>query len=162
MLFRSGFAVLGGVKINLPMLGAKDQFALQGTYAKGAVGYVLDAWQNSTTAGVGGWSPYDFSTRNGTIDQASAAGVYGSLTHGWTKTLASAFGVGYASYKGADSSHDFNYLDIRANLAWTPVSNFTVTGEVSNLNNYYSTEAKANGLRNESRTNFDLRIQRNF
>ena len=70
-----GFAVLGGVKINLPMLGAKDQFALQGTYAKGAVGYVLDAWQNSTTAGDGGWSPYDFSTRNGTIDQASAAEI---------------------------------------------------------------------------------------
>ena len=39
----------------------------QGTYAKGAVGYVLDNWKSTA---------YDFTTRNGVIDQASGIGVY--------------------------------------------------------------------------------------
>ena len=160
---KAGYAVLAGVKVNLPMLGAKDQLALQVVYGKGAVGYVLDGWQNSPAAS-GGFGAVDFWTdAAGSIVQASGTGFYGSLTHGWTPSLASALGVGYASYKGARSDRDFAQLDIRANLAWTPVANLTITGEVSNLNVYYSTEAKANvGLRNENRTNFDLRIQRSF
>ncbi len=152
-----GFAVLGGVKVNLPMLGAKDQFGIQAAYAKGANGYVLSGWQ--AVAAVG--AP-DFLINNGSIKQTSSASVYAGFTHGWTSSLTSNFGVAYSGFNGTRSDLDFRQTDVRGNLAWTPVKGLAITGEVSYVNVDYAAERNVLGLRDENLTKFDLRIQRSF
>ena len=58
-----GYAVQGGVKINLPFLAAGDLLVLQGAYGKGAAAYTDGGGQNGTgSAGSGVLDPYNFNT----------------------------------------------------------------------------------------------------
>mgnify|MGYP001765187004 CR=1 FL=1 len=114
-----GFAVGGGVKVNLPMLGASDTFGIQAAYSKGALGYVSPDW----------WAGQDFVVAGGEIEQTKAWAIAAGLTHGWTKTVSSSLTASFAKYDGFGAA-DYKQYDIGGNLAWAPVSGLTITGEV--------------------------------
>jgi hypothetical protein len=150
-----GWAVLGGVKVNLPMLAAGDVFGIQGVYSQGATGYALTAWQGGSAV-----TTRDFYTNAvGTgIDQTNAYSVYAALTHNWSKTLASTLGAGFGGMDQVGTNLDYKVYDVRANLGWKPVAGFAVTGEVT----YNRVDYRSAAISDSDRVNFDLRIQRNF
>ncbi len=118
----NGYAVGGGVKINLPMLGESDTLAVQAAYSKGAISYVSPDW----------YTGVDFDTANGK-GQTTAWAVAAGLTHGWTKTVTSSLTASYAKYDaaaGAILSADYKQYDIGGNVAWTPVTGLSFTGEI--------------------------------
>ncbi len=119
---KMGWAVGGGVKVNLPMLGASDVFGLQAAYSKGAISYVSPDW----------YQGQDFYAAGTAIGQVTAWSIAAGLTHGWTSTLASSLTASYASYDepAAFAPVDYKQFDIGANLAWTPVTGLSVIGEV--------------------------------
>ncbi len=117
---KMGFAVGGGVKIALPMLGASDELALQAAYAKGAVSYVSPDW----------YAAYDFTTAGGTLQQSKSWAIAAGFTHGWTKTISSSLTGSYAKFDGPIAGTDFHEWDVGGNVAWAPVAGFSVTTEV--------------------------------
>ena len=143
-----GWAVQGGVSVNLPMIAAGDAFTVAAAYGKGATAYV-----NNYNALV------DF-TAGTQIDQATAAGVTVGFHHNWTPTLGSSVVYGYNSvWAAGTSSADRNINDVRGNLSWSPVKNLQIAGEVD----YTSVSFRDNqGLATQNTLMFSTRIQRNF
>jgi len=120
---KMGFAVGAGAKINLPMLGASDTFAIQAAYSKGALSYVSPDWyfgQDFFTDGVSA------------IGQTRAWAIASGFTHGWTKTVSSSFTGSYARYDepAAFGAVDYRQIDLGGNVAWTPVTGLTMTTEI--------------------------------
>jgi hypothetical protein len=149
-----GYAVGAGVKINLPMLGESDTLALQAAYSKGAISYVSPDWYMGSDFFVGGVS----------IQQTRAWSVAGGLTHGWTKTVSSALTASYAKYDEPTATGvDFRQFDIGGNVAWTPVSGLTVTGEVEYKNvDFTGAGAARLGLVDVNAIVGFLRVRRDF
>jgi len=94
-----GFAVGGGVKINLPMIAPGDYVAAQVAYAEGASRYVVNTAQNSPNAYDGGTGlGYGITTdavmattgagATGTsIELTTMWGIAGGWEHFWTPSL---------------------------------------------------------------------------
>ena len=123
-----GFAVQGGVKINLPMLAAGDALFLQAAYADGANSYT--GWG---TAGFGTVSlpsadvMYD-PTGNGHTTKSWS--VTGGLLHFWAPTLRQGL---YAAYGGIDHygpNYDMTAFSVGTNLIWSPVRGLDIGAEV--------------------------------
>ena len=154
-----GYAVQGGVKVNLPALGAADQIALQVAYAKGALGYLTPG------AGLQNAAVVDFNT-NGGVNQASGWAISGGFTHGLTKTLTANLETSYLRYytaKSAATDVDFGQFDVAANVSWAPVKGLSITPEVAYRNVSYTTTARAAGaLKNEDAVITTLRVRRTF
>ncbi len=143
-----GFAVQGGVKINLPMLAAGDVLFLQAAYADGALGYL--GWggqfgsgrQLSATAAnqlsIGDYSVNAF----GNTDSATGWSLVAGLRHFWTPQLRSELYGSYSELKlgytlaaqaipGVTSrSLDPKELIVAGNLIWSPVSGLDIGVEV--------------------------------
>ncbi len=129
---KTGYALGAGVKVNLPMLGAADQIALQVAYTKGAIGYL--------TTGFGG-TAFDFDTNGGTINQSTAWAIAVGMTHGFTKTITGNLEASYAKYttsRSAAAVGDFAQWDVIGNLTWQPVKNLSIIGELEYRNMDYS------------------------
>ncbi len=146
----NGFAVLGGVKILLPMLAKGDSLTLQGTYTSGAMDYVdpvdyqpvgLANVYNSTTNGVPttfGVPLNDaFTLTDGHIGLTRAAGGFGAYRHYF---IDSVYGTVFGDYlsivtpveaqrlgTGYDSA---SIYQIGGNVVWTPVKDFQIGAEV--------------------------------
>jgi hypothetical protein len=150
----TGFAIQGGVKLNLPMLAAGDTLFLQAAYADGALGYL--GWGGGTAAGgqfgVGRIASSalplavaDFGV-NGLGNTKSATGwsFVAALRHFWTPQLRSElFGsyselkLGYTLVNQANGlvgvaarPLDPKELIVGANLIWSPVSGLDIGVEV--------------------------------
>ena len=123
---RWGYAIGGGVKVNLPMLGAGDVLGLQAAYSKGAMEYVNGGGWYANAA----WR--DFYTGAGTIDQSTAWSVVAGLTHNWTKTVASSITGSYASFDAPASAGtiDFKQTDLQGNVVWKPVAGLALSANV--------------------------------
>ena len=134
----NGYAFMGGVKINLPMLAAKDAFWLQGTVAKGATGYT-----NPVNYGAGISSVYDSVGEkkiptaeavetSGVIKLAKTWSVVGALQHYWSAEFNSAVFASYLDYKGPAGTAADNAKAwlVGANTVWTPVAGFKMGPEV--------------------------------
>jgi hypothetical protein len=120
---KMGFAVGAGVKINLPALGASDELAIQAAYSKGAISYVSPDWY----AGRDFYA--DFVAGN--LRQVTAWAVAAGMTHGWTKTVSSAFTASYAKYdEPTATGNDYSQIDIGGNLTWAPVTGLSIIGEL--------------------------------
>ena len=156
---KMGYAVQGGVKINLPALGAADQLALQVAYAKGALGYL------TPTAGLSRADYVDFNL-NGGVKQASGWAISGGFTHGLTKTLTANLDASYLRYYTAEDAAtdtDFGQFDLAANVSWAPVKGLAITPEVAYRNVSYTTTARAAGvIKNEDAVITTLRVRRTF
>ncbi len=157
-----GWAVLGGVKVNLPMLGEGDVFGLQGTYSKGAVYYASNGFQGGSVAVA---RDFYYNAAGTGIDQASAYSIYAALTHNWTKKIYTTVGLGYTAFDAPAAAmsatvDDFNFFDARATLGWKPVAGLLIAGEVG----YGRVDYKNNTATrlDADKVQFDLRIQRSF
>jgi hypothetical protein len=150
----TGFAIQGGVKLNLPMLAAGDTLFLQAAYADGALGYL--GWGGSSAAGgqfgVGRIASSalplavaDFGV-NGLGNTKSATGwsFVAALRHFWTPQLRSELFGSYSELKlgytlvnqatglvgVAARPLDPKELIVGANLIWSPVSGLDIGVEV--------------------------------
>ncbi|WP_186420772.1 porin [Bosea sp. CS1GBMeth4] len=143
-----GWAVQGGVKINLPMLAAGDHLFLQAAYADGALGYLGWGGQYGSgriaTAGVNQLVIGDIGvTALGNVKKSTGWSVVAALRHFWTPTLRSELAASYSELKlgytqiagvyapGAPiRSLDPKELIVAGNLIWSPVSGLDIGVEV--------------------------------
>ncbi|WP_165491044.1 porin [Lichenihabitans psoromatis] len=139
-----GFAVLGGVKVLLPMISKGDSFTVQGTYERGAMDYanannyfngLSNIYSNNTSVGV----PVNdaFVRPDGTIALSTAYGAYGNFRHYWIPEVSSSIYGAYLKIEnpksaqrlgaGADNARIFQ---VGFNTIWTPVKDFQIGAEV--------------------------------
>lgn len=152
-----GWAVQGGVKLNLPMLAEGDVLGLQAAYAKGAVGYVADGFTGNATS----FSVRDFFLDTGKVDQSAAYTFYGAFVHNWTKTIYTANSLAYTKYDAPSSrtaNEDFSYIDARMTLGWKPVKNMLIATELD----YGHVDYSRPTLKDADQVTGFLRFQRNF
>ena len=142
-----GFAVQGGVKINLPMLAAGDHLYLQAAYADGALGYL--GWFSQfgsgrqLTAGATRLTIADYSVDGfGNTNSATGWSLVAALRHFWTPTVRSEFFGSYSELQlgytvtaqavpGVVSRPlDPKELMVGANLIWSPVSGLDIGVEI--------------------------------
>jgi Porin subfamily len=179
---KSGWAVGGGLKVNLPMLGAKDNVIAQVAYTEGAVAY---AGSNATgfalTNGAGTVNyygqTYDSIYVNGGLDLTTAWSVTAGYEHWWNpKWRTSLYGAyGAVSYDStatpvvralapgapATGSANWNFGQIGSRTVWTPVENLDLSVEVmyNDLNSAYTSNATYG---NKDWVSGIFRVQRNF
>lgn len=182
---RVGWAVLGGVEFNLPMLGSRSSIWLQGTYSDGANSYAAH------NAGIFNGRQLAFTPANayvngvtGSLGTTKIWGLSAGLTHNWTPQWRSEVQANYQQVRlpgwaqiqavgGALPAHNassqgYDLWAIGHTLTWTPVSGLAFMGEVQ----YAQAQAKqrafaVNNAVNAPRRTSDiwsatLRIQRSF
>jgi hypothetical protein len=137
-----GFAVIGAVKINLPMIARGDNLALIASYGQGAVHYSFSTFQLGSTAiqslGGAGWAVGDAAFDNATVrlrltkHMLFAAG----FQHVWTPTLSTTIHGSFRSYNVPfdpvdvrDTHRDARIWTLGANTIWTPVRGLSVALE---------------------------------
>jgi hypothetical protein len=144
-----GWAVQGGVKINLPMLAAGDHLFLQAAYADGALGYLGWGGQigpGRLGSGVAGGSTLAIADVSvdalGRVKTATGWSVVAALRHFWTPTLRSELVASYSELKlGYTLANqagtglvarplDPKELIVAGNLIWSPVSGLDIGVEV--------------------------------
>jgi len=143
-----GFAIQGGVKINLPMLAAGDVLFLQAAYADGALGYLGWGGQfgsgRQTTAVAGNQLVInDFGVSAfGNTKSATGWSFVAAFRHFWTPQLRteiygsySELSLGYTLAAQAVPGRVSRPLDpkemiLAGNLIWSPVSGLDIGLEV--------------------------------
>jgi hypothetical protein len=177
-----GWALQGGVKINVPSFGPGDALYLQAAYTQGALTYI----------GAGGTYGFGKATQiaygadglpnnAGSIQLTKGWNALAAFQHTFTPTLSAALWGSYTAIDyGSDVfngrgtvdgvglvGRDFDYWQVGAQGNWSPVKNFTVSGTV----NYVALQAKniaydsLNDVAFKKNTNgvaFALRVQRDF
>ena len=134
-----GFAINGGLKINMPFIGEGDSLQLQAAYGKGASNYVTSGY-----CGQGGLNCAPDSSRNLILNTDAVAlpngktyltesySVAGAFLHYWKPTVRQAL---FASYTGINYSNAVNLwngstVQVGTNLIWSPVTNLDIGAEV--------------------------------
>ncbi|MGI6247627.1 MAG: porin [Pseudochelatococcus sp.] len=164
-----GFAVQGGVTINLPAFAEGDVLWLQGAYADGALNYL----------GVGDVEAGDFlsiatdgAIVNGDVKTTRGWNATAAFLHYWTPSVRQSV---FGSYTGVtyDNAVKAGYAELRnfdvwavgSNLIWSPVSAFDIGIEVL----YSKAERKSfagevieSRRRSEDQVQARLRLQREF
>ena len=182
-----GWAVMGGVTINLPMIAPGDQFAVQATYADGAVDYTGMAMAGlvgfGLASGQGEMSHAGaraaFNTRGlGQFDAVATGTGFATTTawsiaagflHNWTPQISTALTGSYGAYDEPRNNTglaeiDYSVWNIIGTVAYKPVSGLTLAAELGyesvNVNEY---------LRRPNGDDFDadqffatFRVQRDF
>lgn len=185
-----GWAVQGGVKINVPTFGPSDALYVQAAYAQGAMQYV-------GATGAYGWGKATQTTFaadalpgiDGGLKLTSGWNALAAFQHSWTPTVSTAIWAGYTNINYSSSGagivtvgtgataltgvipgRDFNYWQVGGQVNWAPVRNLTFSGTV----NYVNVQAKrfdeavffpagTVGLKRSSNgAQFALRVQRDF
>jgi hypothetical protein len=158
-----GWAIQGGVQLNVPYLSAGDKLWLQAAYEKGALGYI---WGDNLSSSYGavngnrfygsGYTPADTSagwntnlydcvfTLSGSCEQQSGWAVVGAYKHYWLPTLASAVFGSYAqinysnnalaAFGGAVGVTNLKTARVGTNLVWTPIKGFDIGAEFMYVN----------------------------
>jgi hypothetical protein len=143
-----GWAVQGGVKINLPMLAAGDFLFLQAAYADGALGYLGWGGQFGTGRMTSATAANQLLVADISVDgfgntnTATGWSVVAALRHFWTPTLRSELVASYSELKlGYTLANqavpgliarplDPKELIVAGNLIWSPVSGLDIGVEV--------------------------------
>ncbi len=135
-----GFAIQGGVKLNLPMLAAGDYLWLQAAYAEGGLSYL-------GYGGAGSGTTWGSTSRAGRISVANSDVVLDSLgkahltkgyaltaglLHYWTPTIRQGIYGSYSKldYSAAVSTLDPSEIRVGSNLIWSPVAGLDIGVEV--------------------------------
>ncbi len=136
-----GWAVLGGVELNVPQLGPSTTVALQGAGGQGALAYVstgayapaVNFW-SGVSENPGSAVDAVVDTFSGDLNLVSAWSVIAGITHAWTPTWSSNLTTSYldAQVDGSAFSRlgDFQNVDVQANLVYTPVAGLDIGAEV--------------------------------
>ena len=146
-----GYAVQAGVKINLPFLGAKDAFFLQGAYSQGATAYALEGAGSTAAGNSAGGFPGGITQVHGDavalpcttlgctgyrLDKEKAYSVVAALEHYWTPTIRQDIYGSYARVTpgSASKAGDWrlgylgNWTEYRVatTLYWMPVAGLQI------------------------------------
>jgi hypothetical protein len=137
-----GFAINGGLKINLPMLAAGSNFTLQGVYSEGninavASNFIGNSAQVAQLGGVGALlADASVNPVTGNMRLTKAWGVSAGLQHFWTPTVSSAvFGsygmvdVANVPLSVSDTLRDWTYWSVGLNTIWQPVRGLNIALE---------------------------------
>ena len=143
-----GFAIQGGVKINLPMLAAGDFLFLQAAYADGALGYLgwggqFGSGRQTTSVAGNQLVINDFGVSAfGNTKSATGWSIVAAFRHFWTPQLRpeiygsySELKLGYTLAAQAVPGQIARPLDpkefiVAGNLIWSPVSGLDIGVEV--------------------------------
>jgi hypothetical protein len=177
-----GYAIGGGLKFNLPMLGAGDYVQGQVTYAKGALRYLTGNQGLGPLQTVSSGNPIDSIALGPAFDAVLTGGALGSLdlTTGWTVTAGyehrwnpmwktSLWGdYGKITYSSTASAvlgfvdADWSLFQIGSRTVWTPVENFDMSVEV--IYNKMNGANTGGALTTNDQDWFSgmFRVQRNF
>ena len=125
---RVGWAVSGGVQINLPAIAKGDTFLIQGTYAEGALSYLGNVTSQSYFGNANGV---------GTVTARTGWAVVGEFNHFFTPAIRASIIGGYTRLGrnppanfGANTVNLREAWNIYGQLFWTPVRGFDVGVEV--------------------------------
>lgn len=136
----TGYAIQGGVTINLPMLSSGSNIAFQAAYADGALNYlgtgIADYNGNKTNTG---WNV--------------GAGVYFQAT----STVGLALDGTYLDVDVANSNNDVTRWALDGSVVWEPVSGLQIGADMG----YASTDVK-NSNADLDELLFGVRVQRTF
>jgi len=188
----TGWAVSGGLKVNLPMIAAGDSIQVWAGYGVGALDYVVGPGMNAgSTATTGNFlGGFLRSDRNVTLfcvnaactiggsEQTKAWSIAGILTHYWTPSLRSNLIGSYLRIDPGSVTQNTAWSQgglSRANvwtavgqLIWSPVRNFDIGVELSyarlNQNLPLSVPAGLGVLANVNPNNWSgrMRVERSF
>lgn len=164
-----GFAIQGGVRVNLPMLAAGDYLYVSATYADGAVAYLggtAGAW--NVLNGLNLYDAVVYTDVNGNRDFKNTKGwnVHGGIRHFWAPNLRSNLNVGYAHINQFGTTQDYKQWTVAGNIIYSPVRNLDFGLEV-----FYQNLSAKNGAREDfgfqridTKDAFGaiFRVQRNF
>ncbi len=143
----SGWGVLGGVQIKLPMIGPGDYFWLQGVYTKGVLSRQTQGFargweaagsnQSNGLSTQNGWVLPDYDTvvvNNSAKLPVAYSGVF-AFKHNWSAAWSSNIEVGYLNVKYPSAAtgsantwalaSNWNEWRVGAGTYWTPVTNLT-------------------------------------
>jgi len=142
-----GYAVGGGLKVNLPMIGAKDYVIGQLTYAEGAIDYVGSGLavgtgnsitQSGVTTTTHAWD--SVVTGAGTAEKTKGWSITGGFEHFWNAQWKTSLYGSYGALKyssaasavltGAGTSANWNYWQVGSRTVWTPVANLDLSVDV--------------------------------
>lgn len=122
-----GWAVLGGVKFNLPSFGDGDTLYIEGTYGKGAAEYTGILGGYST---LGDYSLVDlyYNPATGEFEASEAWTIAAEFTHYFSSNF---YGVVFGNYGEAEvpvsyaglATPSYNLFTVGASLNWSPVKN---------------------------------------
>jgi hypothetical protein len=187
-----GWAIQGGVKINLPMLAAGDALYLQATYEKGAAAYInglniatIEGIQADRRYGRGlarlpgspglTFADYDcFVDAVGTCHQQKGYALTAAFQHYWAPTVSQAIYGSYMKTKydaatiASGVTTNWSEYRIGTNVMWSPVKGFGIGAELmyAKLKQsspvYFFPGSALNGFRNESLLETRIRVQRAF
>jgi hypothetical protein len=180
---KTGFAIQGGVKINLPMLAAGDELWLQAAYTEGGLSYLGyggagagSTWGANSNVGRLGFANSDANVDvNGRTILTKGYALTAVLLHYWTPTIRQAV---YGSYSELDygrgvfiggvANQDPKEFRIGSNLIWSPVSGLDIGVEVLYARAEVKTRIQAAGrpvgvtIKSDDAISARLRIQRDF
>jgi hypothetical protein len=145
-----GYAINGGLKVNLPMLAAGDQLWLQASYAKGATMFTVGPqWNGQGSLGSGTVDGYNASRLvDGTAYGAAAASLtpsiklatsyagFAGLLHYWTPTVRQGLFGGYGvvdqgrAVVSATTASRYTQWQVGSNVIWSPVAGLDIGAEV--------------------------------
>jgi Porin subfamily len=130
-----GYAVEGGVKINLPFLTKGSNFWVSGSYARGATNYTGHSTLSATT--VGGFlytgaalQGLDAVTVGTTQKLAVSFATMAALQVFVTPTVAVSVAGTYSSFNPFGSNNSFKVASVWGQLQWSPVAGFIIGSEV--------------------------------
>jgi Porin subfamily len=109
----AGWAVAGGVALNLPQWGEDDALVLKAATSRALSFYTIGAGGNVV------WTDLDALR---TVDVLT---LFAGLVHDWTPTLQSNVGVGFArvNFNLPNGRDRADGLTVTGNLVWSPVEN---------------------------------------
>lgn len=159
---KAGWAVQGGVKVNLGMLGAGDTAYIQAAYAQGALSYIglgsnapanFGLTQNATSNQV--ISADAFATAGGQVKLAQGFNVLAAIDHVWTPTFDTALWGSYTNVNNPSqpligstalaaapfgpivpgvTAPDWHVYQVGAQASWVPVKGLKFAGTVNYFN----------------------------
>jgi hypothetical protein len=143
-----GYAVMGALKINLPMIAAGDNFVVTGAYGEGALNYITSNFFGGSTAnnGIGAITlnvgDATVNLQTGSFRLTKAWSVAGGFQHFWTPQLSSTIFGSYAMVdqpgtnpiNTRDSVRDANYWSVGGNTIWQPVRGLNIAAEAAYVN----------------------------
>ncbi|MBX9618316.1 MAG: porin [Hyphomicrobiales bacterium] len=128
---RVGWAVTGGINVNLPTLAKGDFFLVKATYAEGATNYLGHVNLNRSYFANGG------GTNDNTLSTITGFSLFGAFNHFWTPALRSVIAGSYFSLGGRPGANFGSNVallrdgwGINTQLSWSPVRNFDVSLEL--------------------------------
>ncbi|MBY0364046.1 MAG: porin [Phreatobacter sp.] len=139
----TGWAVGGGVRLNLDMIARGDVLWLQAVYTDGALGYAFtndnsdglqQTRQNVQVGLLNAFYADGVQTATGAIVKSKAWSIHGGFRHFWTPALRSAIWGKYVNIDAPSiagrSVSDIRYWAVGVNTFWSPVRNLDLGVEI--------------------------------